>query len=293
MKTTSRRNTLKILGAFSLATIFPLKVLSAALQTTCNICKDAWFSLHIFNRTRYQFRYIEPTPNLPKVFIYGDSISIGYTEYTRASLDGKACVYRLHENGASSNDFIRKMEALRKAMFQPSFKQGWNFQWDVIHFNVGLHDLKYLSNNKLNKEQGTQVSSLDIYDKNLRAIIKYLKKIHPNTKLIFATTTPVPEGEPGRIVGDANRYNKQALKVLKDHKDIVVNDLYEFSIPILEAHAAAPENVHYTSEGYRLQGIEVARIIANVIDVKTNDCPTVSIIEKRFKEYESIYKKKK
>jgi len=63
-----------------------------------------------FTAKRYQFRYIEPVKDLSKVFIYGDSISIGYTEYARASLEDLACVYRLHVNGGSSNDFIAKME---------------------------------------------------------------------------------------------------------------------------------------------------------------------------------------
>jgi len=49
--------------------------------------------------------------------MYVDSISIGYTEYTRDTLDGKACEYRLQENGGRRNDFIRKMETLRKIMF--------------------------------------------------------------------------------------------------------------------------------------------------------------------------------
>jgi len=251
-----------------------------------DICKDAWMGLCIPAASRYLYRYIKPVPGLPKVFIYGDSISIGYTEYVRASLEGKAWVYRLHENGGSSNEFIRKMETLRKAMFQPDLKHGWDFEWDVIHFNVGLHDLKYVVDRKLDKENGKQVSSLDTYENNLRSIINYLKNTYPNAILIFATTTPVPEGEPGRVAGDDKRYNKMALKVLKDHKDIIINDLHGFSIPVLEEYATRPGNVHFKPEGSRLLGIEVAKVIGDIAGIKPVECPSVDIIKELSGQYE-------
>ena len=81
-----RRNAIKLMGLFGLAACAPSKLLSQAVNNTCDTCKNAWKSLGTFTKTRYQFRYIEPIANLPKVFIYGDSVSIGYTEYVRASL---------------------------------------------------------------------------------------------------------------------------------------------------------------------------------------------------------------
>ena len=234
---------------------------------------------------RYQFRYIEPVANLPKVFIYGDSISIGYTEYVRQSLTGEACVYRLHENGSASTEFIPKMEAFRKGMFQPDLKNGWDFEWDVIHFNVGLHDLKYLFNNKLDKVNGTQVSSLESYAKNLNEIIKYLKSTYPKAKLIFATTTPVPEGEPGRFAGDEVRFNETARKVLENHQDILINDLCQFSVPLIEKYSEGLGNVHYKPEGSRLQGIEVAGVIAGVLGIEPHECPSAATIVEEMNAY--------
>lgn len=285
MSNLTRRDTLKILGAIACVSFFPLRLFGKTINTGCDKCKNAWLKLCKSATKRYQFRYIEPIGSLPKVFIYGDSISIGYTEYVRASLKDKACVFRLHENGSSSNEFIQKMEAMRQAMFQPYLSQGWNFEWDVIHFNVGLHDLKYVVDGKLDKQNGKQVSSLEIYENNLRSIINYLKTNYPKVKLIFATTTPVPEGEKGREVGDAKRYNMIALKVLKDHKDIILNDLHEFSIPVLEEFAIRPGNVHYKPEGSRIQGIEVARVISDIIGIKPTICPSVGIIQERFNSY--------
>ncbi|MBP1840093.1 SGNH/GDSL hydrolase family protein [Formosa algae] len=283
----NRRSSIKLMGALGLAVLIPVRMFGTAISVGCETCATAWKNLSRFNATRYQFRYLEPTPGLPKVFIYGDSISIGYTEYVRESLEGKADVMRLHTNGNSSAEFIKRMEVFRTALFQPFLIDGFNFSWDVIHFNVGLHDLKYLYNGKLNKEQGTQVSSLQEYEKNLNNIIKYLKDTYPKAKLVFATTTPVPDGEEGRVQGDAIRYNEVAMKVMKQHSDIIINDLYTFSIPVLEQFPEGPGNVHYKAEGSRLQGIQVAKVLGNVLDIEPKDCPSVELVSAKFKAYES------
>lgn len=283
----NRRNFIKTIGAFGLATLIPVELLGAIGQELCGVCKEAWNNLSKLNAMRYQFRYLEPTASLPKVFLYGDSISIGYTEYVRASLKGKADVMRLHVNGGSSHDLIPKMEAFRKALFQPNLKNGWDFKWDVIHFNVGLHDLKYVANKAdLDKVNGKLVSTHEVYENNLRKDIDYLKNTYPSAKLIFALTTVVPENEPGRIAGDELNYNKIALQVLKEHPEIRVNNLHDFSIPILQKYQDKPGSVHYVPEGYRLLGIEVAKQIATVLGIKPNECPSSTAIEKEFKEYE-------
>lgn len=283
----NRRNFIKIIGAFGVATLIPVELFGAIGQEVCGVCKEAWNNLSKLNAMRYQFRYIEPTPNLPKVFLYGDSISIGYTEYVRASLIEKADVMRLHVNGGSSHDLILKMEDFRKALFEPNLKNGWDFKWDVIHFNVGLHDLKYVANKAdLDKVNGKLVSTHEVYENNLRKDIDYLKTTYPSAKLIFALTTVVPENEPGRIAGDELNYNKIALQVLKDYPEIRVNNLHDFSIPVLKEYQDKPGSVHYVPEGYRLLGIEVAKQIATELKITPNSCPPSTTIERQFKEYE-------
>ena len=287
MKPISRRKTLKTLVVLGVTTLIPFQSFAKLYHASSEVCRTAWNNLSEFNRTRYQFRYINPKADLPNVFIYGDSISIAYTEYVRVSLEGKANVYRLHVNGGDSSSLIDKMETFRKAMFQPHLKNGWNFKWDVIHFNVGLHDLKYVTDGKLDKEKGKQVSSLKTYKKNLRTIIKYLKTAYPNTKLIFATTTPVPIGAEGRFAGASIAYNKAARKVIKRHKDIQINDLFVFTDTKLKGLNIRPDNVHFKPQGARLQGIEVAKEINRTLTITLNECPSVETIQNRFKEYEN------
>ena len=254
-------------------------------KITDDPARNAWHNLHDFTRKRYVFRYIEPSKRLPNVFIYGDSISIGYTEYTRCALHNQANVHRLHRNGGSSHGFIEFMETLRKTMFQPYLPGGWDFTWDLIHFNVGLHDLKYTSDGKLDKVNGTQVSSIDDYSTNLKNIAIYLKETWPNARLIFATTTPVPEGEKGRIKGDDLRFNKAAIEALGKFKEIAINDLHGFFAPEFAQLASGPGNVHFTKSGSRKLGNQVAETIASELGLSTVEIPDDAILQAREKAY--------
>ena len=80
---------------------------------------------------RPAFAYAPTDPNLPRVLIYGDSISIGYTGYLREILKGEATVQRIPCNGGDTASGFRK---LKRAGLQKG-------RWDVIHFNWGLHEL--------------------------------------------------------------------------------------------------------------------------------------------------------
>lgn len=228
--------------------------------------KDAWMKLvgKKFSK-RPGFQFVKNDPKLPNVLIYGDSISIGYTPQVQKSLKGKANVYRLYCNGGDSGSLTRKLDQMHKVMRNKNLDGYWSFEWDVIHFNVGLHDLKYLNNRKLDKKNGKQVRGLDDYAANIEKILQYFKKIAPKAKLIFATTTPVPEGEPGRVAGDAVKYNKVALDVIKRHPEVMVNDLYAFTKPHQSTWWVKPGNVHYKSEGCAAQGNEVARLILKAL----------------------------
>jgi len=190
-------------------------------------------------------------PNLPNVLIIGDSISIGYMEPVVALLKDKANVVHNPGNAAHTGNGLAKLEE-------------WlgDTKWDVIHFNHGLHDLKYVDaagKNVPEKELGHIQIPLEKYKENMEAIILRLKKT--GAKLIFATTTPFPEKPDGplREVADIERYNAAALEIMKRH-DIAVNDLCSFALPKL-AEIQMPKNVHFTKDGSKVLGAEVAKHI--------------------------------
>jgi acyl-CoA thioesterase-1 len=217
----------------------------AARTTRCLVLSAAlWVCVSGCAATNPQARHAGP----PNVLIIGDSISIGYFEPTKELLAGKAEVYHNPGNAAHTRNGLAQLDA-------------WlgETPWDVIHFNHGLHDLKYTNakGDLVSPDKGTQVMSVDEYARNLEQIVQRLKKTRAS--LIFATTTPVPEGAMGRVKGDEERYNRAALAIMKKHR-VQVNDLYAFALPRLES-IQRPRNVHFTDEGSRLLAQQVAESI--------------------------------
>jgi alpha-L-fucosidase len=214
------------------------------------------------DRDKPAFEYIENDPELPNILLYGDSISIGYTPEVRRQLAGEANVYRIHKNGAYSSSVIPKLEDMRTAMRDPLLDEPWTFDWDIIHLNVGLHDLTYRdADYGRDKVDGKVWIPLDEYKANLEAIIAYLREFAPEAQLVYALTTPVPEGEPGRKAGDAARYNAAALEVLSEHPDIIVNDLWSLTKPNQTEWWTKPGNVHFNEIGQAAQGRHVAEVL--------------------------------
>jgi lysophospholipase L1-like esterase len=126
----------------------------------------------------------------------------------------------------------------------------------VIYFNFGLHDLKYLDDKGkyVTPDKGKQVASVEEYQANLKKIVGTLQRT--GAKLIFATTTPVPSGSSGRVQGDEMRYNTGATEVMRE-AGVEIDDLWSVVNPSL-ATLQQPHNVHFTAEGYRALGVEVA-----------------------------------
>jgi acyl-CoA thioesterase-1 len=187
-------------------------------------------------------------PELPYVLIIGDSISVGYTGIVRAELDGKANVIHNRGNAQGTTNGL-------------AFIEEWlaEADWDVIHFNFGLHDLKRVTEagtaNNSNDPDDPYQADLATYTANLKKIVALL--VETDTKLIFATTTPFPSGvKPYRSPEDAGNYNEAALKIMKKHK-IEVNDLYGLVQPDLET-LQKPVNVHFQKAGSELMGKQVA-----------------------------------
>ncbi len=217
-------------------------------------------------RDRPEYEYVENEPGLPNVLIYGDSISMGYGPEVRRQLQGIANVYRLHVNGGDSSTFIPKMKDLHNAMRDPLLDEPWDFDWDIIQFNNGIHDLTYRdADGERDKVNGKPQVPIEAYKKNLEANIAYLRTLAPQAQLIFVLTTPIPENEPGRYAGDAVRYNEAALEVLRGHPDILINDLWSVTKPHHEQWWSKPGNVHYNEIGKTKQGEHVATFLREVL----------------------------
>ena len=184
---------------------------------------------------------IEDVAGLPRVLLIGDSISIGYTLPTRELLKGKANVHRIPANGGPSTKGLVQIDS-------------WlgDGKWDVIHFNWGLHDLKFMPHGK---RQVTPAA----YEKNLDSLVRRIKQT--GAKLIWRNTTPVPDAKvrPRRIPADVVSYNAAARRVMQKYS-VPIHDLYSFALVRLEK-VQLPANVHFTTEGSVALAEEVAKVI--------------------------------
>jgi lysophospholipase L1-like esterase len=210
-----------------------LLLLLACLVTAANAQQPDAKQPRAARKPDVSLAVITDEPGLPRVLLIGDSISMGYTVPTRELLKGKANLHRIPTNGGSTKDGVAKIES-------------WlgTGKWDVIHFNWGLHDLKHWKDGKLDPA-GPQVSTLEEYEKNLRELVTRMKAT--GAKLIWATTTPVPEGSSGRTHADEVKYNEVASRVMKD-LGVPTNDLHALCVPKL-ADWQLPKNVHFKPEG--------------------------------------------
>jgi len=188
---------------------------------------------------------IEDDPDLPRVLLIGDSISVGYTLPVRELLRGMANVHWPLENCGPT---IKGLQRLDEWLGEG--------EWDVIHFNWGLHDLRM-------DEDGVHQVPIDAYEENLEALITRLQQT--GAELIWCSTTPVPEPVDGpfRTNADVIAYNKVAAAIMLEH-GIQIDDLYEFALPQLE-EIQLPHNVHFSPEGSAVLARQVAASIETAL----------------------------
>jgi acyl-CoA thioesterase-1 len=195
---------------------------------------------------------VKDAPGLPRVLLIGDSISIGYTLQVRALLAGRANLHRIPVNGGATEVGLAKIDSwLGKG------------KWDVIHFNFGLHDAKYTSPTE-------QRASREVYIKHLKTLIDRMKAT--GARLIFATTTPVPEmlqygkATGNRVFDSIPDRNALACELMRKN-GVAINDLHTL-IAQSPPGLGREHDVHYTPEGYAVLAKAVAASIETQLPPK-------------------------
>ncbi len=201
---------------------------------------------------------VDDVAGLPRVLLIGDSISMGYTLDVRDLLKDKANVHRIPTNGGPTTNGLKNIKA-------------WlgDSKWDLIHFNWGLHDLKYIAEDPSKRADPKAPGShlqvpLADYEKNLAELVKIMQAT--GAKLIWCNTTPVPAGSDGRIEGDEAKYNSAAARVMTA-ASIPTDDLCSHAAAKLK-DVQLPANVHYSPSGYHYLAEKVAAVIAENLPKK-------------------------
>jgi hypothetical protein len=194
--------------------------------------------------------------SLPNVLLIGDSVSNAYTVDVRKRLTGKADVFRIPGNGKDS--------AYGLAHLDP-----WlgTRHWDVIHFNWGLWDLCYRNpksktQGHRDKVNGTLTATPEEYRANMEKIVARLKKT--GATLIWCTTTPVPEQEAGRKLGDDLLYNQIAAEIMNAN-GVLINDLHAHALSRHSEIQKQKGDVHYTEDGSAYLAAKVAQAISDAL----------------------------
>ncbi len=169
---------------------------------------------------------------MKNLLLIGDSIRMGYDKSVKKTLEGKVNVIFPEENCRFASYVLRN--------FHEYFGGLKGSEIDVIHWNAGLWDCL-----RLFGEEDPH-TPIEIYAYYIERICIRIKKLCPNAKVIFATSTAVLSEKMDvnfkRYNEEIEEYNKAAVEVVKKH-GFEVNDLYAVSASLPEeAHSDA---VHY------------------------------------------------
>lgn len=168
---------------------------------------------------------------MKNVLLIGDSIRMGYDKAVRKSLEPYAAVYFPEENCRFAAYLLRYIHGYKKLIPEGTV--------DVIHWNAGLWDCLRI----LGEDPHTP---LDIYAYYIERLCIRIKKVFPEAKVIFATSTSVLSEKMGenfkRYNEEIEEYNRCAIEIVKKY-GFTVNDLYPTSCALGEEAHSDP--VHF------------------------------------------------
>ena len=199
---------------------------------------------------------------MKNVLVLGDSIRIGYDKSIKASLEGIARVEFPEENCRFAAFLFRH--------FNDYIKLFNGEKIDVIHFNTGLWDCLRM----YGEEPQTPI---EIYSYFMERLCVRIKKLAPEAKVIFASSTAVisekMESDFKRYNEEIEAYNKVALEIVRKH-GFLVNDLYPISKALPDS--AHSDGVHYyTEEGTRAFAEPTLEYISQALGIETPECKIV------------------
>lgn len=151
---------------------------------------------------------------MKKLYLIGDSIRMGYCEYVKAALEGKAEV-RWHDGNAKFAEYVLY------SIGDWEHKNRVGEDVACVHWNTGLHDVIRTAGEE-------PLTPPEIYGYYIDRICARLKRYYPQAEMVFATSTPVQEELYdywfARKNADIDAINETAVKIVTQH-GMKVNDL--------------------------------------------------------------------
>ena len=190
---------------------------------------------------------------MKNVLLIGDSIRLGYCEHVKELMNGVADVHWPAENCEFAQHVYVHLSWWRPLAGDPAGV-------DLVHWNCGHWDAAHW------RGDDRPLNSHELYADMLERITVHIRRIFPNAKVVFATTTPMnPDGsqsENTRTTADIAAYNKVAKSVMK-RLGVTVNDLFA---AMQDADPAMfIDSTHFTEAGYRQLAAQVAGVISGLL----------------------------
>ena len=191
---------------------------------------------------------------MKNVLLIGDSIRMGYDKAVQKSLEPIASVYFPAENCRFASYVLRYLHEYKNLV-----KEG---EVDVLHWNAGLWDCLRL----FEEEPHTPI---EVYAYYIDRICVRIKKVFPDAKVIFATSTAVLSEKMDinfkRYNEEIEAYNKAAVDVVKKY-GFTINDLYATSLTLPEEAHSDPVH-YYTTIGTEIFANQVLSHITNALGI--------------------------
>lgn len=191
---------------------------------------------------------------MKNLLLVGDSIRQGYDKSVKKTLEGKVNVIFPEENCRFASYVLRHFHEYLGDI------KGENI--DVVHWNAGLWDCLRL----FEEEPHTPI---DVYAYYIERICIRIKKICPNARVVFATSTKVLSEKMDknfkRYNEEIEKYNDAAVEIVKKY-GFEVNDLYSVSATLPEeAHSDAVH--YYTPVGTEIFTNQVLSFVVPELDI--------------------------
>lgn len=181
--------------------------------------------------------------DLPRVLLIGDSITRQYYAGVEQNLEGKAYVARIATSKSLGDPAL--YGEVRTMLEQ--------YDFDVIHFNNGLHGADY---------------SNEQYASALRAMYGLIRSNVPEAKLIWATSTPMRVAPEMTEFAPRTRQSIDRNNIVREFladKDVVIDDLFEIVGSHPEYYTEV-DGTHLNAAGIAAAAKAVSDCISAVMD---------------------------
>ena len=197
---------------------------------------------------------------LPKLFVVGDSISVGYSPHLQKMTEG---VFQFYGRKTGMEEALKDLDIPLGSNIGDSgmvlnylqtmlTKSDW--RPEILILNCGLHDIKTVN--------GSIQIPLEDYRRNLKDIFALLSEKGIN--IIWVRTTPVEDEQHNNIQNNFKRYSMDLEKYnaaadeIMDVNGIKMIDLHAFTSRLGKGKEIYRDHVHYHPEIEALQAAYIA-----------------------------------